>query len=110
MMMVEVSLLVIHHTVLDFIERERVLTYSSLSTARPYTDLICCDSCPNAYHLSCLGLTTIADETEWFCPDCTEEKTRCLSPRKFAPSPSKETKPAAAGGVGEARSQQRHHL
>ncbi len=76
----------------------RVLTNFSLSNT-DHTDLICCDSCPNAYHLSCLGLTTIDDETEWFCPDCTEEKTRCLSPRKFLPSPSKE-KPAA--GVGEA--------
>jgi len=65
-------------------------------------DLICCDSCPNAYHLSCLGLTTIDGETEWFCPDCTEEKTRCLSPRKFLPSPSKEKPAAGGGGLGEA--------
>ncbi|KAL7494974.1 hypothetical protein ACHAWT_004031 [Skeletonema menzelii] len=66
-------------------------------------DLICCDSCPNAYHLSCLGLNTIDDEKEWFCPDCTEERTRHLSPRKFAPSPSKfEKSPAAAGEASTA--------
>jgi len=64
-------------------------------------DLICCDSCPNAYHLSCLGLKTIEDEIEWFCPDCTEERTRNLSPRKFAPSPTKKT-PAAAAPPDEA--------
>ena len=71
----------------------------------PPKDLICCDGCPNVYHLSCLGLTSIDDDKEWFCRDCTEERTRNLSPRKFAPSPSKE-KPAAAAGEASTAARQ----
>jgi len=34
---------------------------------------IMCDECDMAYHLSCLGLTSIPDVEEWFCPDCKND-------------------------------------
>ena len=29
-------------------------------------DLLCCDTCPNAYHQKCIGITSIPDG-DWFC-------------------------------------------
>ncbi|XP_038070520.1 histone-lysine N-methyltransferase NSD2-like [Patiria miniata] len=33
-------------------------------------DLICCDSCPAAFHASCIGFTSIP-EGNWYCRDCS---------------------------------------
>jgi hypothetical protein len=56
-------------------------------------DLICCESCPNAYHLECLQLNTLDADAEWYCPDCTTKRTNQLSPRRTisTPSPTKTT-------------------
>ncbi|ETM50322.1 hypothetical protein L914_05611 [Phytophthora nicotianae] len=32
-------------------------------------ELLCCDGCPRAFHVSCIGLEKIP-ETEWFCNEC----------------------------------------
>ena len=34
--------------------------------------LVCCDTCPRAFHLECLGLTDIP-EGVWNCPDCMDK-------------------------------------
>lgn len=33
-------------------------------------DLICCDACSSAYHVSCAGLFEIPEEDQWFCVRC----------------------------------------
>ena len=38
-------------------------------------DLVCCDGCTAAYHLSCANLFQ-APENEWFCGRCREEKKK----------------------------------
>eukprot|EP00092_Neocalanus_flemingeri_P020389 GFUD01022087.1.p1 GENE.GFUD01022087.1~~GFUD01022087.1.p1 ORF type:complete len:755 (-),score=252.74 GFUD01022087.1:131-2395(-) len=32
-----------------------------------------CDECDAAYHLKCLGMTSLPTEDEWFCPECKNE-------------------------------------
>ncbi|CAI5734846.1 unnamed protein product [Hyaloperonospora brassicae] len=32
-------------------------------------ELLCCDGCPRAFHVNCIGLAEIP-ETEWFCNEC----------------------------------------
>ncbi|KAG2781303.1 hypothetical protein PC129_g260 [Phytophthora cactorum] len=32
-------------------------------------ELLCCDGCPRAFHVNCIGLEKIPD-TEWFCNEC----------------------------------------
>jgi len=33
--------------------------------------LICCDGCPNAYHMPCVGETRASlPADDWFCPEC----------------------------------------
>ncbi|RLN10765.1 hypothetical protein BBJ28_00010993 [Nothophytophthora sp. Chile5] len=32
-------------------------------------ELLCCDGCPRAFHVECIGLEQIPD-TEWFCNEC----------------------------------------
>ncbi|KAK6257228.1 hypothetical protein QUC31_000687 [Theobroma cacao] len=32
-------------------------------------ELICCDRCPSAFHVNCLGLKEVPDG-DWFCPSC----------------------------------------
>ncbi|GMF26195.1 unnamed protein product [Phytophthora lilii] len=32
-------------------------------------ELLCCDGCPRAFHVNCIGLADIPD-TEWFCNEC----------------------------------------
>ena len=34
--------------------------------------LICCDTCPRAFHLDCLGLDAVP-EGDWNCPDCLDK-------------------------------------
>ncbi|KAJ3671349.1 hypothetical protein LUZ60_007428 [Juncus effusus] len=37
--------------------------------------LICCDSCPWAYHSRCIGLNkAFLPDGQWFCPECSIEK------------------------------------
>lgn len=36
--------------------------------------LLCCDGCPGAFHLPCLGLAAVP-EGDWFCAMCLESKT-----------------------------------
>ena len=34
-------------------------------------NLICCDACPAAYHVRCVGESYRAmGSSEWFCPEC----------------------------------------
>eukprot|EP00750_Incisomonas_marina_P005389 INCI13930.3.p1 GENE.INCI13930.3~~INCI13930.3.p1 ORF type:complete len:855 (-),score=139.31 INCI13930.3:57-2411(-) len=37
-------------------------------------DLLCCDTCPNAYHQKCIGITSIPDG-DWFCNWCVATKS-----------------------------------
>jgi len=32
--------------------------------------LVCCESCPSAFHIHCLELDAVPSEGEWFCPSC----------------------------------------
>ena len=34
---------------------------------------ILCDECDAAYHLKCLGMTTLPTDDEWFCPECKND-------------------------------------
>ncbi|KAL7481688.1 hypothetical protein ACHAW6_007364 [Cyclotella cf. meneghiniana] len=49
-------------------------------------ELLCCDTCSNAYHLKCLGfsdMTAFDDKDSWSCPVCVRKrKERCRSPAK----------------------------
>ena len=36
-------------------------------------ELLCCDSCPNVYHVKCLGLDFLPEEDVWNCPECLEK-------------------------------------
>lgn len=43
-------------------------------------ELLCCDRCPRAFHMSCLGMAgTAIPDTEWFCKMCAE----CLDRRRI---------------------------
>ena len=33
-------------------------------------DLICCDACTSAFHVSCAGLYEVPEESQWFCNRC----------------------------------------
>ncbi|OMO64454.1 Zinc finger, PHD-type [Corchorus capsularis] len=33
-------------------------------------ELVCCDGCPSAFHVNCLGLHQVPDG-DWFCPSCS---------------------------------------
>ncbi len=45
--------------------------------------LLCCDGCPAAYHMRCIGETAKSiPEGEWLCPECSvggRGRSRCLS-------------------------------
>lgn len=43
------------------------------STGKRCGVMICCDSCPAAYHLRCLNLTSIPEGT-WYCPRCEKSQ------------------------------------
>jgi len=34
---------------------------------------ILCDECDAAYHLKCLGMTSLPTDDEWFCPECKND-------------------------------------
>uniref|UniRef100_A0A0A0LXP9 PHD-type domain-containing protein n=1 Tax=Cucumis sativus TaxID=3659 RepID=A0A0A0LXP9_CUCSA len=37
--------------------------------------LICCDGCPAAYHLKCVGIANdLLPEGDWFCPECAIDR------------------------------------
>ncbi|KDO32124.1 hypothetical protein SPRG_03341 [Saprolegnia parasitica CBS 223.65] len=51
-------------------------------------ELICCDGCPAAFHLSCAGLCIVPPST-WFCPPCRRQHVPHVSNRhrvQVAPS------------------------
>jgi len=55
-------------------------------------EVVCCDSCPNVYHQSCLpfGPSKISlenDDDPWFCHECMKNKS-------MIPTPTKKQKPA----------------
>ena len=35
-------------------------------------DMLLCDGCPKAFHLTCLGLTAVPDGN-WYCAVCSDE-------------------------------------
>lgn len=39
-------------------------------------DLLCCDACSAAYHLSCAGLWQLPEEHIWLCNRCKKGATR----------------------------------
>lgn len=64
-------------------------------------ELLCCDTCVNAYHPKCLGLSdsiALDGKESWSCPVCVRKRTEsCLSPAKSpkkSPSPSKVSLPS----------------
>eukprot|EP01083_Nonionella_stella_P270073 914205_1 len=38
-------------------------------------ELVCCDGCPHAFHLLCVGLSAVPDD-KWFCGECLENKNK----------------------------------
>ncbi|XP_058199224.1 DDT domain-containing protein PTM [Rhododendron vialii] len=39
--------------------------------------LICCDGCPEAYHLKCVGVANcLLPEGDWYCPECMIDKDK----------------------------------
>ena len=32
--------------------------------------ILICDECQRGYHLKCIGLKTIPEDDEWYCPEC----------------------------------------
>eukprot|EP01083_Nonionella_stella_P089108 248615_1 len=36
-------------------------------------ELVCCDGCPHAFHLVCVGLSAVPDD-KWFCGECVNNK------------------------------------
>ena len=54
-------------------------------------NLICCDSCPESYHLNCLGLSAqdVEGIEKWSCQTCHRKRKLLLSPPK---SPRKRQK------------------
>ncbi|KAE9225767.1 hypothetical protein PF005_g5380 [Phytophthora fragariae] len=43
-------------------------------------ELLCCDRCPRAFHMSCLGMSDdMIPDSEWYCKMCTE----CLDRRRL---------------------------
>ncbi|ETV94713.1 hypothetical protein H310_11686 [Aphanomyces invadans] len=43
-------------------------------------ELICCDGCPAAFHLSCVGLHNLPPRNvDWYCPSCKRSKTNVPS-------------------------------
>lgn len=45
-------------------------------------ELICCETCPQSYHLKCLGLTSsdVEHVEKWACPICVRRQRNQLSP------------------------------
>ncbi|OMO70783.1 Zinc finger, PHD-type [Corchorus olitorius] len=43
---------------------------SVCSVCRDGGELVCCDGCPSAFHVNCLGLDQVPDG-DWFCPSCS---------------------------------------
>ena len=37
-------------------------------------ELLCCDLCPKAFHVRCVGLTATPAEDTWACPVCAAER------------------------------------
>ena len=52
-------------TALDFSESEEGCAFCSDGG-----ELLCCDSCPKAFHIDCLGLEAVPSSEIWLCPDC----------------------------------------
>jgi len=50
-------------------------------------ELICCETCPQSYHLKCLGLTAsdVEHVEKWSCPICVRRQRNQLSPQKSSP-------------------------
>ena len=46
---------------------------SRCSVCHKRGDLMCCDGCPNVYHVKCAGLTAIPEDA-WFCSDCQNDR------------------------------------
>lgn len=42
-------------------------------TCKDGGELLCCDSCPSAYHTYCLNppLKNVPEDEEWICPRCS---------------------------------------
>jgi ERCC4-related helicase len=64
--------------------------------------LLLCDTCPSAFHLKCVGLTSVP-VGDWFCPVCVDSNTPALD--HLPSGGGNHRKPAAAapagvGGVG----------
>ncbi|KAL6055454.1 BMA-LIN-59, isoform d [Balamuthia mandrillaris] len=37
-------------------------------------DLLCCEGCPQAFHLACLGLSQLPGDVDWFCARCNVDR------------------------------------
>lgn len=46
-------------------------------------DMLCCDTCPRVYHLSCLCLSaTDVPDGDWSCPSCVRSQGAKASKRR----------------------------
>jgi len=50
-------------------------------------ELICCETCPQSYHLACMGLTAsdVEHVEKWSCPTCVRRQRNQLSPSRSSP-------------------------
>lgn len=62
-------------------------------------ELLCCETCPESYHLECLGLeqSDVDGVEKWSCPTCIRKRNLQLSPPK---SPSKRRRMGTDGSPG----------
>lgn len=69
------------------------ISINLLLTLQHLTELLCCDTCPNAYHPRCLGIADDLTETNtWSCPVCVNSRTdSCRSPLRSPKKVANET-------------------
>mmetsp|Transcript_33445 Transcript_33445/g.80866 ORF Transcript_33445/g.80866 Transcript_33445/m.80866 type:complete len:113 (-) Transcript_33445:195-533(-) len=69
--------------------------------------LICCETCPESFHLACLGLnpSDVEGIEKWSCPSCTRKRNLQLSPTK---SPGK--RPRGGDSPDSGRSSARNEI
>ncbi|DAZ99933.1 TPA: hypothetical protein N0F65_008740, partial [Lagenidium giganteum] len=60
-----------------------VLGLGATAVGQDGGELLCCDRCPRAFHMSCLGMKECdIPESEWFCKACSYVLGECLDRRR----------------------------
>jgi len=58
---------------------------------------IMCDECDGAYHFKCLGLKSIPEDDEWFCPECKNDDNIVKIGEKMKVGKKKAKMPSQTG-------------